>query len=159
MVDGELTLGSTIGLTFSAGSNGSSSMTVTGMLANLNAALSGLVYTPNAGYFGPDSLQMSVNDTGDSLTGSATVSLTVNPPPVVTAPATASVTENTSLMFSGTISLADAVASGTSDSLTLSVTHGTLDALDHDRIDLFCRQQRHGIFHRDRNSGQPNTRP
>ena len=126
VVDGKLTLGSTTGLTFSAGSNGASSMMVTGIPANLNAALSGLVYTPNAGYFGPDSLQMSVNDTGDSLTGSATVSLTVNPAPVVTAPATASVTENTSLMFSGTISLADAVASGTSDSLTLTVTHGTL---------------------------------
>ena len=48
--DGTLTLGSTSGLTFSAGTNNSGSMTVSGTLANLNAALNGLIYTPNGGF-------------------------------------------------------------------------------------------------------------
>jgi hypothetical protein len=126
VADGKLTLGSTTGLTFGSGANRTSSMTVTGTLANLDAALNGLVYAPIAGYSGADSLQMSVNDTGDNLTGSAAVSITVNAPPAVTAPATASVNENASLTFSGTISIADAAASATSDSLTLSIGHGKL---------------------------------
>ena len=45
---GTLTLGSTTGLIFSSGTNGSATMTVNGTLANLNAALSGLKYTPTA---------------------------------------------------------------------------------------------------------------
>ncbi len=126
VVDGKLTLGSTTGLTFSAGANRASSMTVTGTLANLNAALNGLVYAPNAGYSGPDSLQISVNDTGDNLSGSAAVSITVNAPPSIAAPATATLNENASWTFSGTISVTDAAASGNGDSLALSVAHGTL---------------------------------
>jgi hypothetical protein len=81
ITDGQLTLGSTAGLTFTSGANNSASMTVTGTLANLNAALNGLVYTPKSGYSGPDSLQISVKDSGDNLTGSATVAIAVNPPP------------------------------------------------------------------------------
>jgi hypothetical protein len=123
---GGLTLGSTAGVSFVSGSNGTSSMTISGTLTNLNAALNGLVYTPNVRYTGPDSLQLSVNDAGDNLSGSAAVSITVIAPPAVTAPATASSNENASWTFSGTISLADAAASGTSDSLTLAVGHGTL---------------------------------
>ncbi len=69
--DGTLALDSTSGLTFTAGSNGSSSMTVSGTLANLNAALNGLLYTPNSGYSGSDPLHLSLTDPGDSLTGSS----------------------------------------------------------------------------------------
>jgi hypothetical protein len=123
---GTLTLGSTVGVNFVSGSSGTSSMTITGTLTNLNAALNGLVYTPSAGYRGPDLLQMSVNDSGDNLSGSAAVSITVNAPPTVAAPATASVNENGSWTFSGTISLTDVAAGNNSDSLALSVAHGTL---------------------------------
>ncbi|HXY36056.1 MAG TPA: hypothetical protein VEI07_17600, partial [Planctomycetaceae bacterium] len=125
--DGTLLLASTNGLTFSAGSNGSSSMTVTGTLTNLNAALNGLVYAPNAGYSGNDSLQMSLNDAGDNLTGSAAVSITVNAPPAVTAPSNVAVNENSSYTFgSGAITLVDPAASGSSDSLALAVSDGRL---------------------------------
>ncbi len=79
-----------------------------------------------AGYTGPDLLQMSVNDTGDNLSGSAAVSITVNAPPSIAAPATASLNENASWTFSGTISLTDAAAGSSSDSMALSVAHGTL---------------------------------
>jgi hypothetical protein len=123
---GTLTLGTTNGITFTAGSNNSASMAVSGTLANLNAAINGLVYLPTSGYTGTDSLQLSLVDNGDSLSGSATVPITVNGPPIITAPATASVTVNSSLTFSGSISLTDASASGTSDSLTITVAHGAL---------------------------------
>jgi Malectin domain len=126
---GTLTLGSMAGISFSSGSNDSSSMTIDGTLANLNAALSGLVYAPNLYYVGFDSLQISMNDSIDGLAGSGSVALTVNsvPPPAVTAPATASLNENSSYTFSSsTISLTDTTASGASDSVSLSVANGTL---------------------------------
>jgi uncharacterized membrane protein len=78
---GKLTLGSTTGLTFAAGSNASASMTVKGTLANLNAALNGLEFTPTIGYSGSASLAIKVTDSGDNLTGSATVAITVVVPP------------------------------------------------------------------------------
>jgi hypothetical protein len=103
-------------------------MTVT--LANLNAALNGLVYTPKSGYSGPDSLQISVKDSGDNLTGSATVAIAVNPPPQVTAPSSANVSQNGSVTFStalgDAITVADISATPASDSLTLTVVNGTL---------------------------------
>jgi hypothetical protein len=130
---GTLTLASTSGLTFTSGTNGSGSMTVTGTVANLNAALNGLTYVPTSGYSGSDSLAVSVLDPGDSLSASGSVALTVNPvtAPVITAPQAASLNENSSQVFSvaggNAISFTDAKA-GTSntESLTLSVTHGTL---------------------------------
>ena len=76
--DGTLALGSTSGLTSISG-NGSSTVTISGTLANLNAAIDGLVYTPTTGYSGSAPLTISLNDPGDSLTGSATVAITVSP--------------------------------------------------------------------------------
>ena len=57
MADGQLTLGSTAGLTFDSGYNGSSSMTVTGTLANLNVPRSAASSSalPIPGYSGTDS--------------------------------------------------------------------------------------------------------
>ncbi|HET6328177.1 MAG TPA: hypothetical protein VFG04_26065 [Planctomycetaceae bacterium] len=129
---GTLTLATTTGLTFTTGSNGTASFVVTGSVANLNAALNGLTYTPTAGYSGSDSLAVSLNDSGDSLSASKSVALTINglAPPSITAPATVSVVQNGSLAFSSAngnaISASDAAAGSSSDSLTLTVTHGTL---------------------------------
>jgi len=129
---GTLTLGSTTGLTFKAGKNKSTSFTVTGTVANLNSALSGLIDTPTAAYWGADSLAISVNDPGDGESAAAFVSLIVNPlsPPAITAPTAASVGENLSLSFStangNAISVADTNAGAKTDTLTLSVTNGTL---------------------------------
>jgi hypothetical protein len=77
---GTLTLGSTTGLTFSSGSNGSVSMTVKGSLAHLNAALSGLKFTPTTRFSGSASLVVTVADSGDGLSGSASVAITVSVP-------------------------------------------------------------------------------
>jgi len=77
VLHGKLTLASTTGLTFSSGSNGSSSMTVKGTLANLSAALNGLNYAPQTSYTGSDTLTITVADSGDGLSGSTSVAITV----------------------------------------------------------------------------------
>jgi hypothetical protein len=131
--DGSLTLATTSGVTITNGSNGSSSMTVSGTLANLNAAVNGLTYTPAANFVGSDSLKISLTDSGDGLTGLASVGLSVTSPtqpPTVTDPGTASVNENSTLTFSTSkddaIDVADPDADGNVESLTLTATHGTL---------------------------------
>jgi hypothetical protein len=125
---GTLTLASTSGLTITAGANGSATVTVSGTVTNLDAALNGLTYKPTAGYSGSDSLSVSVTDPGDGLSASDSVALTVkaNLAPTISAPATASVAENGSLVFSKSITVTDASAGTATQQLTLTATHGTL---------------------------------
>jgi large repetitive protein len=60
---GTLTLGSTAGLTFLSGSNGSGSMTFSAPSpAVVNTALNGLVYTPPANFNGPTTLTIRSRD-------------------------------------------------------------------------------------------------
>ncbi len=132
LTHGTLTLASTAGLTFSTGSNGSATFTVSGTVSSLNNALNGLKYQPIPAYIGSDSLAISIADPGDNDSASTSVSLTVNvQPPVLTAPSTGSLSENGSLVFSSgngnPISFTD-VNAGTAktESLTLSVSHGIL---------------------------------
>ena len=76
---GTLTLASQSGLTFSSGANGTSSMTVSGTLVNLNAALDGLVFSAGANAYGSFSLEFEVNDLGASgIGGSLADTATVN---------------------------------------------------------------------------------
>ncbi|HEV3190587.1 MAG TPA: kelch repeat-containing protein, partial [Polyangiaceae bacterium] len=81
---GILTLGSTTGVSFTTGTNNSSSFTITGPVANLDAALSGLTYLPTAGYLGSDSLSLSATDAATSQSASTSVSLNVVPLPSTT---------------------------------------------------------------------------
>jgi large repetitive protein len=129
---GRLTPGPTIGSSFTAGTNGSPSFTATGAIANLNAALSGLTHAPTSGYTGADPLGVLVSDPTDRLSNSSSVALTVNAasPRAITAPATGSMSENRSLVFSAgnnnAVSFTNAGAGVSTDSLTLSVAHGML---------------------------------
>jgi large repetitive protein len=129
---GQLTLSTTSGLTFTTGTNGSASFTVTGSVANLNAALSGLTYAPTSGYTGSDTLAATIRDTTDSLSASTSVALTVSGAvaPSITAPPTAATYVNTALVFTspGTraISVTDGSAGTNVEQLVLQVTHGTL---------------------------------
>ena len=67
---GTLALGGTAGLTFSTGSgSGNVSMTFSGTLADLDAALDGLTYTPTAYYNGGAALIVGVDDLGNSGSG------------------------------------------------------------------------------------------
>jgi hypothetical protein len=74
VTQGLLTLSQTTGLSFVSG-NGSNnaSMTLNGSLASINAALAGLQYRPGANYNGPDRIDLTVNDLGNSGSGGAKV--------------------------------------------------------------------------------------
>ena len=90
---GTISLGSSNGLTIVA--SGPSSMTVNGTLANLNAALSSLVYTPNSNFSGDDLLEISDNNAIDGQSSFAGVLLTVNGEVwLVSAPTSVALSEN-----------------------------------------------------------------
>ena len=135
--EGSLTLASTAGLTFTAGANGSSSMTVTGTLAELNAALDGLVYSPSSNFVGSSTLDIFADDSVDRGEMRTSVSIQVNPLPSLTAPSSVSLNENNSYAFSGgSINLTDS-APEAYESLSLSVSNGTL-ALASTNYLSFC---------------------
>lgn len=131
--NGTITLSSTAGLSFSAGANGTSTMTFTGTLANFNTAVSNLTYRGNSNYNGTDSILISLNDQGGNGSGGAlsdnkSISVTVsavNDAPSLTVPGAQSVNEDTNLVISG-ISASD-VDIGTSPAqVTLSASNGIL---------------------------------
>jgi hypothetical protein len=128
---GTLTLASTTGLSFTAGSNGSSLFTVSGTVTNLDSALDGLVYQPTTLYSGSDSLSVSVTDPGDTLSASTSVALTVTAlsAPTVSAPVSASLAQNGSLAPSGGNGSALSITDSGADSLSQTVSQGTTMAL------------------------------
>jgi hypothetical protein len=74
---GTLTLGSTTGLTGLTG-NGGPSLSFNGTIAQLNAALNGLTYTPTAQYHGADAVAVTINDnTGSQPTTLSSQTLSV----------------------------------------------------------------------------------
>lgn len=76
--NGVLTLLSTTGLTFTTGSNGSASFTVSGTAAAINAAFAaGLRYTPTADYNGAATLTYTA--TAGAVSDTDTVPITVTP--------------------------------------------------------------------------------
>ncbi|MEA2840969.1 MAG: hypothetical protein QOF41_2299 [Methylobacteriaceae bacterium] len=81
---GALTLSQTTGLAFTTGDGTSdATMTFTGTVANVNAALNGLSYLGNSNYNGPDSLTILTSDQGNTGSGGPlsdqdSVAITVN---------------------------------------------------------------------------------
>jgi hypothetical protein len=66
---GRISLSTTAGLTFSVGNGVSNqTMTLTGTVAAIQAAMEGLKYTPQSGFSGADRLIVEVNDLGNSGT-------------------------------------------------------------------------------------------
>jgi len=137
---GTVTLSRTTGLTFTAGDGtGDAAMTFTGTLANINAALDGLVFIPAANYNGAGGrLVIVTNDNGSFGSGGSksdtdTITITVNAvndPPVHSVPNTQVTTEGVDILFSTTrnnlISVSDVDAGSNLLQQTLSVAHGTL---------------------------------
>jgi VCBS repeat-containing protein len=81
-VNGIVTLPSTTGLTFAAGTNGSATFKVTGTISAINAALDGLVFMPSPDFNGAASLNILSDDQGNTgsggaLTDSDTINITV----------------------------------------------------------------------------------
>jgi Ca2+-binding RTX toxin-like protein len=132
---GTLTLGSLVGLTVTAGANGSSTVTVQGTQAAINAGLQGLTYQGNLNFNGGDSLSVVTSDLGNSgsggtLTDSDSVAITVNAvndAPVNNLPAGFSTNEDTALKLAG-ISVTDVDSGAGNINVTLSVATGTLTA-------------------------------
>ncbi|MBT4223246.1 MAG: tandem-95 repeat protein, partial [Opitutae bacterium] len=138
--NGTLELSEEIGLTFSAGSNGSAAMTFTGEVLSVTTALDGLSYQPDLHFNGPDQLEIRVNDQGSVGNGNveestATVDLTVtavNDSPVNVIPPDQTTVEDTALIFAtgntNGLSVADPEEDGATGTLTvtLEVTNGDL---------------------------------
>jgi hypothetical protein len=133
---GLLSLASSSGLTFTSGSaTNSSVMVFTGSVASINGALNGMQFQPNAGYTGNAALQMSVLDQGDSLSGSSSIPLKIQTPskPTVNTSGAVNGYANQPLIISAgygdQISISDPEAQfgGNSDTVTMTVTNGTLD--------------------------------
>lgn len=140
---GVITLPTTSGLTFLQGSNAQESMTFTGNLANINAALENLKYRANLHYHDSDSLELSISDQGnispldsnlqatEILEDSASIAIDVipvNDPPQWSTPGLQNVNEDSPLTIEG-ISLDDRDITRRPNielEVTLSVEHGTL---------------------------------
>jgi hypothetical protein len=68
--DGTLTLSGTSGLAFTVGDGtADATMTFTGTIANINAALNGMTYTPTLGFTGAATLTITTNDLGNTGSG------------------------------------------------------------------------------------------
>ncbi|HUQ31150.1 MAG TPA: tandem-95 repeat protein, partial [Pyrinomonadaceae bacterium] len=70
--NGSITLSGIAGLSFTVGDGTSDpTMTFTGAITNINAALSGMTFSPTNGYDGPATLQITTNDQGNTGSGGA----------------------------------------------------------------------------------------
>ncbi|HYH97927.1 OmpA family protein [Hyalangium sp.] len=129
---GTLTLSGTAGLTFSTGDGtGEATMSFTGTLAAINAALQGLSFTPDVGYLGDASFTITSDDLGHTGVGGPksdtdTFTITVidfNPPPTAVDD-TATVVED-SQENSIDVLANDSTAPNTGETLTIvEVTQG-----------------------------------
>ena len=133
---GVLTLASIAGLT-PAVVNATPSITFTGLIADLNNALNGLVYTPASQFNGAATIEVRVNDLGSSGVGGpqetiATVTLSitaVNDAPTIVGPtATIVVNEDTSINFvaGNSITVADIDAAPLPIQVTIATTAGAV---------------------------------
>jgi hypothetical protein len=135
---GTLTLARTTGLTFITGDGTNDAfMDFTGTLANVNAALDGLQFTPRPKFNLPAQISITVDDQGNTpapaLSGTGVVVISVSPtndPPVNTVPGTQNINEDTPLVFGpgngNAISVDDEDADPDPVQVKLSVGRGTL---------------------------------
>ncbi|MGI9517880.1 MAG: DUF4347 domain-containing protein, partial [Pirellulaceae bacterium] len=107
VTQGVIRLTNVTGLTFSAGANDSATMTFTGTLADLNAALGTVTYRPGANFSGTDTVTLLVDDLGNTggsaLTDSDSANIIVagvNDAPINTVPGDQTTNQDTSLVFS-----------------------------------------------------------
>ncbi len=144
---GTLTLGSTTGLDSLTG-NGTGNITFQGSLSEINAALNGLIYTPNAETNGNASITLTVNDLGNGPAGQGLPALSdtkslnfaiaaVNDKPVLNiATPTFEVLEEETLDVTGiTVTDVDADISG-GVQITLSVDNGILTLAGGTGVDV-----------------------
>jgi large repetitive protein len=136
VTSGTLALGSTLNL--ASFTNNAASITLTGTIANVNAAMNGLTYHGNLDFNGTDSLVVFTSDNGNTGSGgpltdtdSVGISVTaVNDAPVNHVPGGQTGLEDTNLVFSAAngnaITISDVDANGGNETVTLTVASGTL---------------------------------
>lgn len=121
------------GLNFINGGNGTDSMTFTGTMASVNAALNGMSFMPPANYNGPASISITTNDLGNSgfggpLSDSDTINVTITPvndkPAADAKNATASEDGSVNVVLSG--SDVETPAASLTFTITQPPAHGTL---------------------------------
>ena len=128
---GILNFGSTTGMTVSG--NSSRIVILSGTLANLNAALTTLTYTPTTGYVGGDNLTMTDQNSSNNLATSAAIALTVggsnsNASPSLLGPASAVINSGNSILGSTGISGITLTDPTTGiEQLSLAVQNGVLN--------------------------------
>ncbi|MDZ7788645.1 MAG: cadherin-like domain-containing protein [Halofilum sp. (in: g-proteobacteria)] len=93
--NGGVTLSTLDDLTIQSGTNGTGSVTVRGVIADINTALDGLEYAPDADFNGSDTITIDVDDLGNTGGGgnqTATESIAVTVTAVADTPETGSAT-------------------------------------------------------------------
>ena len=135
--NGVLTLFSTAGLSFIVGNGtGDTVMTFTGTLAQINTAMDGLTFTPDANFSGAATLQIDTNDQGNSgpipQFASDTIQINVtavNDAPLLAVPGP-QITSANALLFSSAggnaIAISDVDAGGGLVDLSLTASSGTV---------------------------------
>lgn len=125
---GTLSLGSTTGLTVTG--NGTASVVLTGSLADVNAAMATLTYTPTVSYTGSDTLSLSNLNTTTNLTGTASVPINVGvgaTAPILTAPVSLNAFAQTPATFTGSNAISITDTAGGTEQLSLVAQNGKLN--------------------------------
>ena len=135
--DGVVSLASIDTLDFSVGNGADDTvMTFAGLIADINVAMDGMSFIPDADFVGGATLQILTDDQGNTGSGLAeidedTIQITtkgVNDAPVITVPETQMTNEQTTLVFStanmNPISIADVDAEGATLEVTLTASKG-----------------------------------
>ncbi|HTU25247.1 MAG TPA: hypothetical protein VMF30_07610, partial [Pirellulales bacterium] len=132
--DGALALAETSGISIISGASGSSSLTIQGTIADINAALDGMTYTPAAADVGWTNLDLAASVLGNSSFGTTFNSVLIHDqlafvPAAITVPATQAPSSTTPLVFSSAggnaVSINDPAATGNVQ-VTLGVSSGSL---------------------------------
>ncbi len=120
--------------------SGTSSLTLTGSLANINTFIAGsnLSFTPAANATSNVTLSVGINDNGNTGSGGAQTAATtatlvltaVNDAPVNSVPASQSLYQDSTLVFStangNLVSVSDVDGNSGTEQVTLTATHGTI---------------------------------
>ena len=135
---GVLTLNGVAGLAFSVGDGvGDPTMTFTGSVADINAALSRLFYRGDANYNGPDAITITTNDNGNTGSGgpqSATKTITLDVQAINDAPTATNLTQAlivgedaaATTLFTVAPVVADIDSANVTATLTVSAAAGVL---------------------------------
>jgi len=125
VTNGTLSLAQTTGLTFTTGDGtADATMSFSGSLANVNAALATVTYTPTAEFGGAASLYIEASDGVLSDNDTLTIDVAVeNDAPVVTCPVDQAGTEDTTKVVTDLISISDVDSSTGTWTVAIATTN------------------------------------